>query len=92
MKQDRVTRFMISRNFLFFVGNDLALLFRADTDFDKRFFDVLLPDKAPVRTRRVNGGLVHQIFQIRTGKSRCRTGNLLDIHILRQRLIFGVYL
>ena len=37
------------------------------------------------------GGLVHQIFQVRAGKAAGTPGQLLQVHILRQRLVPGVH-
>ena len=71
MEQDRVTGLVICRNLLLLLGDDLALLLRADSNLDKRLIDVRLADKLPVVAGCINRRLVHQILQIGTGKS-CR--------------------
>ena len=83
---------VVSRDALLLLRNDAALLLRADAHLDKGFLHILIADKFPVVAGRIDGSLVHEIFQIRAGEaSRC-LGDLCQIHIVSQRFSLGMHL
>ena len=83
--------FMVSRNLLLLVGNNTALLFCTDADFDKRPANIILHNIRTTLFCRINGCFIHQILKICTCKTCCCTGNLIQIHIIPQRLALGMH-
>ena len=63
---------VIGSDLFLLLGDDLALLFRADPNLDKCLVDVGLADKLLVVAGRIDGRLIHQILQIGPCKS-CRS-------------------
>ena len=62
MKEYRMPRLMIGRNFFLFFGNYAALLFRTDSHLDKRFLNIFLLHENPFVHRRVDCRLVQKIL------------------------------
>ena len=81
---------MIGSDSLILVGNDLASLLCPDADLDKGGTDIFLDNVASPGLRGIDCRLVQEIFKIRTRKAGCGLGNLLQIHILAERLVLGM--
>ena len=81
------------------VGGDLpvlldlgaAFLLRAGDDLDHRLLDVRQGDEGLAQPGSPEGGLVHQVLQVRAGEAGGLPGDLLQVHILCQRLIAGMH-
>ena len=92
MEQNGVARLVVGRDALILLGDDAALLLRADTDLDKRLVDILLHQIFAVFLRGIDGRLVHQVLQIRPGETGGGLRHPVKIHVLAQRFILGVNL
>ena len=90
MEQNGVSGFVIGRDPPVLLGHHPAMLLRSDADPDEGLVDILLGDVHPVILRRQDGGLVHQVLEIRSCKADRRAGDRLQIHIVRQRLVLCV--
>ena len=71
----------------FLLGNNMALLLSADADLDEGIFDIRLCEEGTVRLCRSNGSLIEQIFEVSAGEARRSARDLLQIHIVAQRLV-----
>ena len=91
MEENRMPSLVVSGDFFIFLGNDTALFLCANSNFDKRFFNIFFYNVNPIVTRCRNGCLVQQVFQICTDKSCCRTRHIFKIYIFCQWFIFGMY-
>ena len=87
MEQDGVSGLMISRDALVLLGDDLRTLLLADADLDQRFINVRLDHIAAILLRGADGGLVHEVLQIRAGEARGGLRDLTEVHVLGQRLV-----
>ena len=87
-----MSRLMEGCDLLFLIRDDAALFLRPDAHLDKGLPDILLGNVGTVRASGKDRRLVQQVFQVRAGKARGGLGHLLQIHILRQRLVPGVQL
>ena len=92
MKQDGMARLVIRRDLFLFLRDHPAFLFHTDTDLDKCTLDILLHDEHAVVLGRQYGSFIQKAFQLSAGKTGCRLGDLVKIHILSQRFVFGMYL
>ena len=92
MEQDRVAGLVIRSNPLFLFRYNTALLFRSDSDFYKRFADILLNHVRAASFCRVDRRFIQKVFKVSSGKSRRSLSDLMKIHIVAQRLVLGVYL
>ena len=92
MEQDRMSCLMIRCDLLFLLADDTAFLFCADSNLDKRLFNIFLYNIGSVLLCCYNGSFIQKVFQICAGKACCCLGDLLQIHILRKGLVFGMYL
>ena len=77
MKENRMTRLMVSRNLLLFVRDQFALLLSADGHLRESPLDICLSQISAVLFRGHNRGLVQQVLQIRPGEPGRCLGNLL---------------
>ena len=84
--------FMICSNLLFFLRDYFTLLLRSNTHFDKCLADISLADIHTILFCCCNRSFIHQILQIRSGKSCCRLCDLRQIHIITKRLALGMHL
>ena len=92
MEQDRMTRLVVCSNLLLFLRDDTALLLCADANLNKCAVDIALADKAAVFLCRKNGGLIHKVFQISSGKAGgclCHTG---QVYVFSKRFFLGMNL
>ena len=87
-----MARLVERRNALFLLGDDLAFLLRTDTDLYKGFLYIVLHEEAAVSLRREDRRLIEQVLQVCPGKARRRLRDLLQIDVLRQRLVLRVHL
>ena len=90
VEENGVSRLVESGDALLLVGDHMALFLLADADLDEGFLDIGLCNIVPVRSRRADRSLVHEVFQIRAGETGSRAGDLLEIHVLAQRLVLGM--
>jgi len=90
MEQDRMSRLMISCNLLLFFGNDVALLLRTNSDFDKCSLNVILFQVNSLVFRRKDCRFVQKILQVCSCKSRCCLRNLFQINLFTERFAFGM--
>ena len=64
-----MTRLMVRGNLLIFLGNHLAALLSTDSHFNKGFLNIRLGQELTSLFCGIDRRLIHQIFQIGSGKS-----------------------
>ena len=92
IRENRVSRLVISGLALFLRFDLIIALLSAHRDFDKRFFDIDHADERLVFPRRKKSGLVEQVCKVRAGKADRRLRDLFEIHIVFKRLALRVHL
>ena len=81
---------MVRSDFLLLLRDHPALFLRADSHLHEGLGDILLSHIPLVLLCRIDGRLVQKILQIRPGEACRGLGHLLQVHILRQRLVLGM--
>ena len=87
---DGVTGLVIGGQAALLFGDDVAALFGADDDLERRFLDILHGDGLAVLAGRQQRRLVGEVFEIRTGKAAGGTGDDRQIHIGADGLVAGM--
>ena len=87
-----VSRLVISRQPPLPLRDDPAVLLRPGDDLDDGLLQILHGDEGLAAPSRQQGRLVEEVLQIGAGKACGAAGDLLQIHVLRQWLVLGVYL
>ena len=82
---------MICSNLLVFLRHDFTALLSTDSHFDKCLTDIILDYIIPVFLGGINRCLVQKILQIGTGKAGRCLSDLLQIHVIAERLIAGMH-
>ena len=90
--RDGVAALVIGGEPLFLLGDDLGLLFGAGNDLDGRLLDVLLDDGLAALAGGEEGGLVHEVLEVRAGKAGGGFRDGAQVDVKAQRLVAGMYL
>ena len=91
-RHQRMTHLVIGDDALFLLGDDGALLLRAGDDQLKGHQQIVLVHSLAALADGPQRRLVHQIGQIRAHASGGSLGDLVQVHILGQTDVAGVYL
>ena len=81
---------MIGGQALCLVAHLAALLLRAHLDLENRFVNIFHGDETMLSANSEKRRFVHQVFEIRTGKSGCALCNGVKIHIIAELLVSGM--
>ena len=87
---DRVTGFVVRRQFLLPLVHLAGLLLGADHDLDGGFLDVIAGDGFPSGTGGEEGRFVHEVLEIRTGEAGSGTGDDVEVDVRAEGLVPGV--
>ena len=82
MEENGVSGLMVSRNPLFFLRNNPAVLLRPDADMNEGLVNIALLQVSPFILSGKDRRFVHEILQIRPRESRCRARDNLKIHVI----------
>ena len=78
---------VVSGNLPLLLRYKTALLFTANSNLDKTLVNIFLLDKLPILFSCTDSCLIHQVLQIRTSKACSCSCDLMQIDIIRQRLV-----